>query len=194
MRSDDFPERKAEGEIRIMVFGDSVVNGGNLTDHSRLATTLMAAQLSAAANVTVTVRVGNISAGSWWPGNWLAYAREYGFFDADIVVLVISRHDVADNPTFAPLDPNTHPEHQPVPALWELLTRYLPRYLPSLKKVDEGSTVTEVISAESLEQSLADLREFLQLARSQTKSVLVAQYPERKELSTGSLALQDLMG
>ena len=48
-----------------------------------------------------------------------------------MVVLVASSHDVTDNPTFAPLDPNTHPTKKPLLALTEGLTRYLPRYLPA---------------------------------------------------------------
>lgn len=48
-----------------------------------------------------------------------------------MVVLVASSHDVTDNPTFAPPDPNTHPTKKPLLALTEGLTRYLPRYLPA---------------------------------------------------------------
>ncbi|MCC6134828.1 MAG: hypothetical protein IT491_05555 [Gammaproteobacteria bacterium] len=130
MRTENFPKAKPAGEFRVMVFGDSVLNGGNLLDHSTLATTLLSKRLSDALERPVVV--GNISAGSWGPGNWLAYAQEYGFFDADIVMLVISSHDYADNPTFAPLNPLTHPQERPWSALWEGVTRYLPRYLPRI--------------------------------------------------------------
>jgi hypothetical protein len=77
MRSLPFPQKKQDqNEYRIMVFGDSVLNGGNLTDHQALATTLLADRLSQESSKKVIV--GNISAGSWGPGNWLAYAQEYG--------------------------------------------------------------------------------------------------------------------
>ncbi len=73
--------------------------------------------------------VGNISAGSWGPGNWLAYAEEYGFFDADVIVLVISSHDIEDNPTYQKLNQYTHPTRRPIFALWEGLVRS-PRLFP----------------------------------------------------------------
>ena len=72
MRTAPFAVHKADGEFRIMVFGDSVLNGGNQTDHAALATTILHEKLSVAKQRVV---VGNISAGSWGPGNWLAYAK-----------------------------------------------------------------------------------------------------------------------
>jgi hypothetical protein len=41
MRSDSFSVSKQKDEIRIMVFGDSVVNGGNLTNQNDLATEII---------------------------------------------------------------------------------------------------------------------------------------------------------
>ena len=46
MRSENFPAKNVDKEIRLMVFGDSVVDGGNLTDHADLATTLLQNRLS----------------------------------------------------------------------------------------------------------------------------------------------------
>ena len=130
MRTIPFSKEKANGDFRLMVFGDSVLNGGNLTDHAALATTILNDRLSGLNYKNVIV--GNISAGSWGPGNWLAYAKEYGFFGADIVALVISSHDYTDNPTFQALSKNTHPTEKPISALLEGITRYLPRYLPQI--------------------------------------------------------------
>src|SRR5680860_1531138 len=91
MRSHPFTVSKEGNEFRVMVFGDSVLNGGNLTDHDDLATSILESKFTKAGHENVVV--GNISAGSWGPGNWLAYAREYGFFDTDIVAIVVSSHD-----------------------------------------------------------------------------------------------------
>jgi lysophospholipase L1-like esterase len=189
MRNADFATEKPAGEFRVMVFGDSVLNGGSLTDHADLATTLLADRLAALKGVSVVV--GNISAGSWGPGNWLAYAREYGFFDADVVLLLISSHDARDNPNFAALDPATHPQSRPFSALTEGMTRYLPRYLPSFGQAGE----TVLVGAVSMEpdhdlaiaRGSADLRAFLSLARAAAARVLVVQFPERSELEAGGL-------
>lgn len=185
MRSKAFPPHKERDELRVMVFGDSVLNGGNLTDQRELATEIAADALARSSGKPVIV--GNISAGSWGPGNWLAYAREYGFFDADAVLLVISSHDYGDNPTFAALQPQTHPTRQPVSALLEGVMRYLPRYLPktpaAADPVETSGLAPEPTSAD-IEKGLADLRAFLTLAKAQAKTVIVLQHPERAEITS----------
>lgn len=187
MRTPDFAEVKPADEFRVMIFGDSVLNGGNLTDHAALATTLLSERLAEQRGQPVVV--GNISAGSWGPGNWLAYAEEYGFFDADVVVVLLSSHDAADNPTFEPLNPNTHPQQRPALALVEGITRYLPRYLPTFgaPAPDQGVQPPADPDADApVRQGLADLRAFLQLAEAEAARVLVVQHPDRDELATGT--------
>ncbi len=182
MRSTQFAVDKSDGELRVMVFGDSVINGGNQTDHSALATTLLQQKLSATQRTAV---VGNISAGSWGPGNWLAYAKEFGFFGADIVVLVISSHDYADNPTFQTLNKNTHPTENPKAALLEGIARYLPRYLPQINSDAERAESfdsEENANEQQAQKGLEALRDFLELAKSKSTHVLVLQHWEKKEI------------
>lgn len=107
MRSPDFDRKKPPEEIRVMVFGDSVVFGYSF-DQQELATSLLAVDLKQILRRHVVV--GNISAVSWGVPNYLAYEKEYGFFDADVVVLVASSHDLLDVPTFEPLSPIYQPQ------------------------------------------------------------------------------------
>lgn len=188
MRTPAFPAHKQNpAERRIMVFGDSVINGGAQTDHEAVSTSLLARDLSRAWQAPVVV--GNISAGSWGPGNWLAYAREYGWFDADAVVLVMSSHDTADNPAFAPLNPNTHPTEGPWTAVGEGLTRYLPRYLPGLlPAAEEPEKPVVSVDPQAEAQGLADLRAFLALGLAQTPRVWVLLWPTQEELAAGTPA------
>ncbi len=184
MRSDALPPVKDPAEIRILLFGDSVVNGGSLIDQSELATTLTEKRL--ARDQSRRVRVGNVSAGSWGPGNWLAWVKEFGFLEADIVVVVLSSHDYVDNPTFGPLDPMTHPTEPPLSALYEGFSRYLPRYLTTLAAA--GPASDSALSPADLELSadlaMADLAEFLTRALAHTSQILVVQHLERDELRT----------
>jgi hypothetical protein len=146
------------------------------------------------------VVVGNVSAGSWGPGNWLAYVREYGFFDADAVILLVSTHDHRDNPTFEPLNPHTHPQRTPVLAVWEGVTRYLPRYLPDFPVRSDRDTVVQEIDANDTQlaalRGLADLSAFLELAQGSVPVVVVAQFLEQSELlgepGTGHFLIRDL--
>ena len=178
MRSPDFDAHKTQAnELRVMVFGDSVVYGGNQIDQQQLSTTLLQASLQSALDRPVTV--GNVSAGTWGPGNWLGYARHFGFMDADLVLLVIGSEDYADNPTFAPLDID-HPTEWPVWALQEAALRYLPRYLPfgstPLPQSDTSPHPSEVARGQ------ADLADFLRMAQAGGRRVVVLHHPDRNEL------------
>ena len=192
MRSDSFSVSKQKDEIRIMVFGDSVVNGGNLTDQNDLATEIIKRKINQQGKYK-KVTVGNISAGSWGPGNWLGYAKEYGFFNADFLVLVTNSDDYIDNPTFAPINKNSHPTSQPISALAEGIERYLPGYLPnfedkkSLSKnpANNNLQLTSVASREAqAKKGIHDLTNFLELAKKQHKPIIVIQTLKATEVNS----------
>lgn len=186
MRTDPFSPKKTRDEYRVMVFGDSVVNGGAQTDHADLATTKLQAKL--VEEMGKPVIVGNISAGSWGPGNWLAYVKEYGYFDADVVILVVSSHDYADNPTFEALNKSTHPTDNPPSALFEGITRYLPRYMPNfaaLTTLNENDHFPINRTDHEVSRGLGDLKEFLGLALANSENVVVFQHWEKSEIERG---------
>lgn len=187
MRSDPFPAQRAvPEELRVMVFGDSILAAPGLTGQDQLSTTLLQRQLTELLERPVVV--GNVSTGSWGPGNWLAYARTYGFFDADVILLVASGHDHADNPDFLPM----HPQPRAVPdfivPLAEFASQQRLRLLESLARRSAPAAPAGVpagISApdpESVRRALDDLRAFLELARRQTARVRVILHPELPEL------------
>ena len=188
MRSESFPLSKEKDEIRVMIFGDSVINGGNLTDQKDLASEIIKRELN---QKQQKVTVGNISAGSWGPGNWLAYAKQYGFFDAVFIILVTNSGDYADNPTFAPLDKNTHPTIQPISALVEGIERYLPRYLPESKSENNLQKNNQKLKdpsaeVEAAKKGIHDLSEFLELAKKQHKPIFVIQHLGKIEVNSNT--------
>lgn len=179
MRNEPFPREKIDpDELRILVFGDSVVNGGSLTDHANLATSLLEERTSEA--LSRPVLVANVSAGSWCPPNWLAFVTEFGFFDADYVVFVISSHDAGDCALFTPLDPNTHPTEPPFCALSEAITRYLPRYLPKMQV--KSVQANEYPKSSRLAQCEHDLNLLIKRAKESVAAVGVLRYQERSEV------------
>lgn len=181
MRSPDFAPDKVAGEYRVLVFGDSVVNGGNRTDQADLATSLLGPRFHADREGSVTV--GNVSAGSWGPGNWLAYARQFGFFDADAVVVVVSGHDLRDNPTFADLNSATHPEHRPVSAAWDGVWRGIVHAWLSLMTESGDTGGKAAMNSVAVERGEQDLTEFLRMAASHVPQVVAVVHPEREELA-----------
>jgi len=105
---------------RILI-GDSVVNGGSLTDHDSLASTILSKKVR---DNTVVL---NISAGSWGPDNMAAYLIKNGHFNADKVVVVCSSHDLSDNMTHQKIvgKYKNYPSRRPCLAIYELIDRYI---------------------------------------------------------------------
>ena len=187
MRSPEITPNKTDPrEKRVLVLGDSVINGGSDTDQSETATALLQAELTK--KTGSPVYVGNISAGSWGPPNEVAYLHKFGTFDADAIVLEVSGHDGADVPTFEPVVdvvPNM-PGHKPISALWEGITRYLlPRLHPSAAMPDpsvpEGSKPLSDEQARRRESSAA-IADMADLCRQRHIPFFIALYWGRYEL------------
>ncbi len=186
MRSDDFPPDKADpDEFRVMVYGDSVINGGNLTDQNDLATSIIQDRLRESLGRPVVV--GNISAGSWGPENLLAHAQTYGTFDADVILVVLSSHDAEDLAEFKPLSPKTHPQEPPFSAVTEGMFRYLPRFLPSWsgrRHAPAGMNTHPLTDAQK--QQVEDaLRRLVTLGRSSGAEVVLLLHWDRDEAKAG---------
>lgn len=120
MRSAEFNEHSE----KILGFGDSVINGGTLTDQDSLATSLLSNQLSVFLNREIQFL--NISAGSWGPDNCFAYLKKYGDFGAKKIVLFVSSHDAYDNMNFGKIVGvnESFPNEQYYFAISELVNRY----------------------------------------------------------------------
>ena len=177
MRSREFPPNKIDpAELRVLVVGDSIINGGAHTDQQALATTLLEHRLAEAMSRPVVV--ANISAGSWGPPNILAYLRRFGLFDADVMVIVLNSADYADAPTFVPLD-GRWPQSKPLLAIQEFWEKYVPRYFRKrLSSLREAQPTTP----QAIDACLSALREMIRMAREAGASVLLAQFLKRDEL------------
>jgi len=185
MRNEAVTPAPARNETRVLVYGDGVVNGGALTDHKDLATT-DATYWSSRRNARPFVYL-NVSAESWGPGNQLAHMKTYGFFAASAAILVLSSHDANDEPTFAPLDPSTHPTQAPVSALTEGASRYLPRLARWLARwlgVGGAPAQTEAPPPPGAFASQASLQEMFDLMAAQNLPACVFLHPSRQELMT----------
>ncbi len=104
----------------VLLIGDSLVNGGNATDHDSLASTILENSLSN--YFRSNVRVLNIAEGSWGPDNAAAYIREKGVFNADLILLVFSSGDAFDNMQHTPVV-GIHGQYPDkyAPLAWELI-------------------------------------------------------------------------
>ncbi len=96
---------------RVLVVGDSVINGGLSSTQDSLATSI--------AERATGVQVLNSSAPSWGPDNAAAFLDVHGHFDSDLLVAVFSSHDAFDRMTFEPIVGHhpAYPDHAPLLAL-----------------------------------------------------------------------------
>lgn len=85
----------------VLLIGDSIINGGNATDHDSLASSILEERLSR--YFSGRVRVLNIAESSWGPDNAAAYIKEHGIFNADLILLVFSSADAFDNMEHKPI-------------------------------------------------------------------------------------------
>lgn len=124
------PTRPAQ-TLRVLLLGDSIVNGGWWTDQSELLSVKLeqavATDLSQAdPNLGLAqVEVLNASANSWGPRNELGYVLRFGTFEAQVVVLLLNTDDlfaVAPNSYELGRHPG-YPTRRPPLALWELVNR-----------------------------------------------------------------------
>lgn len=161
-------------KLRILGFGDSVLNGGVLTEQDSLATSIIEKKLKE------EYRCLNISAGSWGPDNCFAWLSEYGNFNAGLFFLIVSSHDAHDNMDFRKtvgIDVS-HPFQQYKSAIYELMDRYLiPRILR--KKTETGDNIAK---GDTFNQGFSS---FFDYTQNNNIPFFIYLHPEMKEIEEG---------
>ena len=162
---------------RIMLLGDSVVNGSWWTDQSETLDLLLAERLQD----NSAVETLNASANSWGPRNELAYLNRFGLFNADVLVLIINTDDLfASKPTSLAVGTSSYPDRPPALALVELYQLFIAPSpaIPELEQIP--------VAEERLKQNIAAVAEIKAIAQaSDTKFVLVLT-PLLREFESGS--------
>ncbi|KAB8315094.1 SGNH/GDSL hydrolase family protein [Tolypothrix campylonemoides VB511288] len=132
MRSEPIQKTPSPSTHRLLLLGDSIVNGGWWTDQDNTISSLLLRSLSDVASNLQQVEVLNASANSWGPRNELAYLQKFGSFNAQAIVLVINTDDLfATSPTALPVGRDrNYPDKKPPLALVEVLQRYVLRQTP----------------------------------------------------------------
>ncbi|MBT9314579.1 SGNH/GDSL hydrolase family protein [Leptothoe spongobia] len=186
-RSEAIAEDKTTKAFRVLMTGDSVLNGGNPTDQADILTEKLEQKISA--NGVDTVEVLNASAGSWGIGNQAGYIEKFGLFDSDIVILQIGSHDlVQPTSTSDVVGRSTHPDKKPLLAIQELLVRYLwPRVITTLKlNQSKGKLAEEIPTTETIDrqfqQNMASLTAIDNFIDASQMPTFVLFIPSRKDL------------
>jgi lysophospholipase L1-like esterase len=135
MRSDRL---QSSDSLRILGFGDSVLNGGTDIEHDSLATGIIERFLNSQYPER-NIRCLNISCADWGPDNCFAYMKEYGDFDAGLIFLVVSSHDAYDNMDFRKVV-DVHPDFpskQSLSATYEMCKYFISRSFATKQAISD---------------------------------------------------------
>ncbi|QDU70929.1 hypothetical protein Pan265_07730 [Mucisphaera calidilacus] len=189
MRSGPFSRtRDTDDGVRVVIVGDSVMNGGTLMDQSDLAAEVLRARLQAMTDRSI--EVGNVSAGSWGPVNMAAAFDQLELEALDVVIVVVSSHDLTDMPGYGPLNEREHPTAKPFSATTEALVRYGPplwRYLTRKPAPESDSDFQPRINMPAAEKSLSALRGLFDSARTTRAEAILVVHPDANEVTSGQL-------
>lgn len=184
MRSPRLATPKPASEQRVLVIGDSIVNGGGKVDQSKLATTLISEKIAKQSGPWDHRSACNISAPSWGPPNQLAFIKKFGTFDADIVVLVLNSDDYDDVPGLEYIG-SSWPRTKPWCALQELVGVYgWKAACRAIGRAPEPSPPARTATHDQdIEMCRKAFTELVELARAKGARVAVVQYLKQLELS-----------
>lgn len=180
MRSPRFAPKPEIGTQRILMIGDSIINGGWWTNQKDLVSELIARSWSG----NRAIEVLNASANSWSPRNELAYLRRFGTFHADVIVLVINTDDLFGTlPTSLGVGRDrNYPNRKPISAIAEVVDRYLlptPELPAELKKIQsEGGDRVGI--------NLNAIQQIRNIANQNSAKFVLAMTPLLREITAGS--------
>lgn len=128
MRSPQISPTLTEDQFRVLLLGDSIINGGWWTDQANTISALLQQQFQSQSTTNSSnIEVLNASANSWGPRNELAYLQRFGSFQAQVIVLVINTDDLfATVPSSKVVGRDrNYPDRKPPLAVIEVWQRYL---------------------------------------------------------------------
>lgn len=177
MRSPNFTPKPEGNTRRVLMLGDSIINGGWWTDQKDVISELIQRSWSRDDSIEVL----NASANSWSPRNELAYLKRFGTFNADVIVLVINTDDLfGTQPTSLGVGRDrNYPDRKPISAISEVIERYLlpaPSLPEEMKRIQaEGGDRVGII--------LDAIRQTREIASRNTAKLILAMTPLMRELT-----------
>lgn len=198
MRSQNMTRSRPKTTLRVLLLGDSVANGAWWTDQDQTISAQIETQLklmldsgSIIGSDFEHIEVLNASANSWGPRNQLAYLKQQGSFEAQMVVLLINTDDLfATAPTSVPVGRDrNYPAHKPLCAITEVCQRYLFKP-PSIREMQVVNAEKGVSKAPPEEDrigfNLEAIAQINILANTDHAQFLLAMTPLLREISPGS--------
>jgi hypothetical protein len=180
MRSAAIAPTRSSGTLRILMIGDSIVNGAWWTDQNATLSALLQQRLQQSITGFDRIEVLNASANSWAPRNELAYLQRFGTFDAQVIVQIINTDDlfgIEPNSLVVGRDRN-YPDRKPVSAISEVLSRQLKQPpIPELEQLWQAE-------GDRVGQNLEAIQQIQAIALQNQAELLLAITPLKRELTS----------
>ena len=190
MRNDPITPERSPQILRLLMLGDSLVNGVLGTDQSEILT----AHVQRDAAVVLLpqfpainqVEVLNVSAGSWGPRNQLAYLHQFGCFQSQALILVLNTDDFfgqLPTPEVVGRNPN-YPDRYPPSALVELFQQVW-RRIPGKAKLglQPPTQLTPPLEKNIVEINLKTIALIAEFSRQQKAQFFLVLSPLKRELT-----------
>ena len=192
MRNDPITPERSPQTLRILMLGDSLVNGMVWTDQDQTLTALVQQKLTESNHISGVnepvpqrIEVLNVAAGSWAPRNELAYLREFGTFEAQLLILVINTDDffgAPPRPEVVGQDP-AYPDRYPLCAWVEFLEQFWRRLpLPSTLGLKRSKLIPLPPEKDVLDINLKAIDDIYTLTQTTDTQFLLILSPLRREL------------
>jgi hypothetical protein len=184
MRSNSLEKKRPENTLRVFLLGDSIANGGWWTDQPETISSLIEKQLRNSKYSQVEVL--NASANSWGPRNQLAYLKRYGFFESQVLILLLNTDDFYTSvPSSLKVGKDiNYPDHKPQSAISELLNRYMPYPKPTT------DNIPKLKEKDIVGINLAAVREIHQACQANHTQLIIAITPLLEEVEQSTKDFQ----
>ncbi|HEY9763282.1 MAG TPA: SGNH/GDSL hydrolase family protein [Trichocoleus sp.] len=180
MRGPAISPQRPDDTLRVLLLGDSIINGGWWTDQSDILSALLQTQLASALSQQFgRVEVLNASANSWGPRNQLGYVARFGLFESQIVLVVLNTDDLfAIAPTSVQVGRDrSYPRRKPLLAIFEAIGRVqTPRPLTELEALQEQE------SGDRVGSNLEAIRQIKLRSEENYSRLILTMTPLRREL------------
>lgn len=182
-RSEPIDLNKPSGVLRILMVGDSVLNGGAPTDQSQTITEQLEARIRDTGQRT---EVLNASTAAWAIGNELGYLKKFGTFQSDLVILQVGTEDLTQiRGEPRDIEGNVNfPVRPPFLALQEIVDRYLATTIRKfqVKQVNLTKSESSVQDDQQLQSNLDLLQQAILLIRADNIPVYILFTPRKSDL------------
>jgi lysophospholipase L1-like esterase len=180
MRGAAIAPKPPANTLRVLMLGDSIINGGWWTDQDQILSALVQRRLQPQWS-DQTVEVLNASANSWGPRNELAYLLRYGTFEAKVVLLVLNTDDLfAARPNSIVVGRDrSYPTQRPPLALVEAL-----RYVRPAKTIPELDAINQE-PGDRVGVNLEAIRQIHKQVTAADAQLILAMTPLLRELPPG---------